>query len=267
MQPSATTLKPEGTTRWQKARRWAGKLFGTIVVLAMLAAGWEFHQFSEDPEHYLVNRYGTGLGKVTSVEVLSLGPEASTELAARFPGLPTYRRRLWSENKYLVYRRADVEGAAAQRLADLWRRQDYITSEQAGCHEPGYAIRFYFGPWRRLEVTLCWQCDNIAFPLLGTEVWNTFDAHGTNGLALLSSLKAIAPTFDYTNAVVSTAELNGRVEAVLQGREAVWKFVEWVEHSPQRQEFLAEIGRRLPNLSTNETKVAVGLVRDFKLTN
>lgn len=237
------------------------------MVLGMLAAGWEFRQFSEDPDHYLVNRYGRGLGKVTSVEVLSLGPEASTELAARFPGLSKYRRRWWSEDTYLIYRQETINGDAAQRFADLWRGQDFITEGKILCHEPGYAIRFYFGPWKRLEVTVCWQCNNIAFPLLGTEDWIIFGAHGTNGLGLLSSLKTIAPAFDYTNAVIAPAELNRRVEAVLQGRGVVSEFVEWVEHSPQRQEFFSEIGRRLPNLSTNETKVAVGLVRDFKLTN
>jgi hypothetical protein len=267
MLPTEPLPTPVRSPRWRRVAKTVGNLLATIVLLWMLAAGWELYQFSKEPENYLVNRYGRGLGKVTSVEVLALGPEASTELAARFPGLPTYRRRLWSENTYLVYRRSKVEGTAAQRLADLWRRLEYITSEQAGCHEPGYAVRFYFGPWKRLEVTLCWQCDNIAFPLLWSESWNTFDAHGTNGAALLADLQVIAPTFNYTNGVVSASEVVSRVDAVLQEKEPKWGFAEWVEHSPQRREFVAKIGRRLPKLSTNETAMAVQLVMDLKLTN
>ena len=267
MQAAEITPKPEGTTRWQKARRWSGKLFGTMVVLGMLAAGWEFRQFSEDPARYLVNRYGRGLGKVTAVEVLSLGPEASTELAARFPGLPKYRRRGWSEDTDLIYRQETIRGDVAQRFADLWRRQDFITEGKTLCHEPGYAIRFYFGPWKRLEVTVCWQCDNIAFPLVGTEDLISFDAHGTNGLALLSSLKAIAPAFDYTNSTVAPEELRHRVSRVLGKQEPALEFVEWVLHSPQRDDFIAEVGRRLLDLSADETTVAIGLVGSFKLTN
>jgi hypothetical protein len=267
MLPTEPLPTPVRSPRWRRVAKIVGNLLATIVLLWMLAAGWELYQFSKDPENYLVNRYGRGLGKVTSAEVLSLGPEASTELAARFPRLPTYRRRPWSENTYLVHRRAEVKGIVAQQLADLWRRQEYIPHAQAGCHEPGYVIRFYIGPWKRLEVTLCWQCDNIAFPLLGTEEWNTFDAHGTNGAALLSALQTVAPTFNYTNDVVSASEVVSRVDAVLQEKEPKWDSVEWVEHSPQRREFVAEIGRRLPKLSINEKAVAVQLVMDLKLTN
>ena len=267
MRPTKPLPTPVRYPRWRRAAKTVGNLLATIVLLWMLAAGWEVYQFSEDPETYLVNRYGRGLGKVTSVEVLSLGPEASTQLASRFPGLPTYSRRLWSENTYLVHRRAEVKGIAAQQLADLWRRQDFITFARSLCHEPGYVVRFCFGPWKRLEVTICWECDNVAFPLLGTEECINFDAHGTNGLELLAALQSIAPAFDYTNSAVAPEELRQRVTRVLGKQEPAWEFVEWVLHSPQREDFIAEVGRRLLDLSADETTVAIGLVGSFKLTN
>ncbi len=265
--PTEPLPTPVRFSRWRRVAKAAGNLLATIVLLSMLAAGWEIHQFSKDPEHYHVNRYGRGLGKVTSVEVLSLGSEASTELAARFPGLQTYRRRLWSENTYLVHRRGEVNGIAAQQLANLWRRQDFVTFARSLCHEPGYVVRFCFGPWKRLEVTLCWKCDNIAFPLLGTDECINFDAHGTNGLALLAALQSIAPAFDYTNSAVAPEELRQRVSRVLDKQEPATEFVEWVLHSLQREDFIAEVGRRLLDLSADETMVAIGLVGSFKLTN
>ena len=36
-----------------------------------------------------------------------------------------------------------LKGVEAQKLASLWRRQTY-TSSLSACHEPGYAIKFYY---------------------------------------------------------------------------------------------------------------------------
>src|SRR5205807_586804 len=36
-----------------------------------------------------------------------------------------------------------LKGAEAQKVASLWRRQTY-TSNLSACHEPAYAIKFYY---------------------------------------------------------------------------------------------------------------------------
>lgn len=55
-----------------------------------------------------------------------------------------------------------LKGAEAQRLAFLWRRQTY-TSSLAACHEPAYAIKFYFRKRLIAYASVCWSCNSIYF--------------------------------------------------------------------------------------------------------
>jgi hypothetical protein len=55
-----------------------------------------------------------------------------------------------------------LQGAEAQRLASLWRRQTY-TSSLAACHEPAYAIKFYSGRRLVAYASVCWSCNSIYF--------------------------------------------------------------------------------------------------------
>jgi hypothetical protein len=53
-----------------------------------------------------------------------------------------------------------LNGAEAQRIASLWRRQTY-TSSMGACHNPAYAIKFYFRGKLLAYATICWSCNNI----------------------------------------------------------------------------------------------------------
>jgi hypothetical protein len=55
-----------------------------------------------------------------------------------------------------------LTGAEARKVASLWRRQTY-TSSLAACHEPGYAIKFYYRERLIAYATVCWSCNNIFF--------------------------------------------------------------------------------------------------------
>lgn len=53
-----------------------------------------------------------------------------------------------------------LKGAAARKVASLWRRQTY-TSALAACHNPAYAIRFYAQGKLLVYASVCWSCNNI----------------------------------------------------------------------------------------------------------
>lgn len=55
-----------------------------------------------------------------------------------------------------------LKGAAAQKVASLWRRQSY-TSNLAACHEPGYAIKFFSRGRLIAYASVCWSCNSIFF--------------------------------------------------------------------------------------------------------
>jgi hypothetical protein len=55
-----------------------------------------------------------------------------------------------------------LKGAAAQKVAALWRRQTY-TGSQAACHEPAYAIKFYSRRKLIAYASVCWSCNNMYF--------------------------------------------------------------------------------------------------------
>ena len=55
-----------------------------------------------------------------------------------------------------------LKGAEAQKVASLWRRQTY-TSSVAACHEPAYAIKFYFRERLIAYASVCWSCNSIFF--------------------------------------------------------------------------------------------------------
>jgi len=55
-----------------------------------------------------------------------------------------------------------LERSEAQKVASLWRRQTY-TSNDSACHEPAYAIKFYYRGKLIAYATVCWACDTIFF--------------------------------------------------------------------------------------------------------
>jgi hypothetical protein len=55
-----------------------------------------------------------------------------------------------------------LKGDEAQKVASLWHRQTY-TSSLAACHEPAYAIKFYYRKRLIGYASVCWSCNSIFF--------------------------------------------------------------------------------------------------------
>ena len=55
-----------------------------------------------------------------------------------------------------------LQGAEAQKVASLWRRQTY-TSRLSACHEPAFAIKFYNRENLIAYASVCWSCNSILF--------------------------------------------------------------------------------------------------------
>jgi hypothetical protein len=227
-------------------------------------------QLLTNHDDYLGGRYGSGLGWVSSIEVASLGPRATKELLSHFPDTPRHRRWPWSDEEYFVHKQRTVRGLEALRLAAHWRNLSF-GGDGALCHEPGFVLRFYLGPWKRAELTTCWKCSNLAVPAVFWESYLEFDALSTNGLALLEELKRIAPLpvptdFNYTNALLSQSDLEFRVFDLLRdprNRETQ----EWIRHSPQKAHFLDVVTARLTATNPFALKSAIYLASAFELTN
>lgn len=73
-----------------------------------------------------------------------------------------------------------LEGAEAQKLASLWRRQTY-TSGLAACHNPAYAVKFYSRGKLLAYASVCWSCNNIFMitpKLTTTQSFRGYDRRG-----------------------------------------------------------------------------------------
>lgn len=215
----------------------------------MTASFWEFYQ-GLTKDGYLRRKYITDLGRITSVEIISLGEYPSPGLEKHFPHLTPYRRHFWSEAGRYVHSKKRITGRDAQEFASLWRSQKFIDGA-AGCHEPAYVLRFYLGPWKRAEITVCWQCFNAEVPWAVLAAPISFDAHGTNGVTLFDLAKQWAPlstaeTYAYTNPAISSQEVKRQVsEARHYDNEATRDFVEYVAHSESREALENEISAGL----------------------
>jgi hypothetical protein len=55
-----------------------------------------------------------------------------------------------------------LKGSEAEKVASLWRRQTY-TSSLSACHEPAYAIKFYYRERLIAYASVCWSCNSIYF--------------------------------------------------------------------------------------------------------
>lgn len=59
-----------------------------------------------------------------------------------------------------------LQGAEAQALLSLWRTQTLDCEPRDGislCHGPNFALSFYAGDARVVEVELCWSCQEASF--------------------------------------------------------------------------------------------------------
>lgn len=73
-----------------------------------------------------------------------------------------------------------LTGAAAKKLAALWRKQTYTSSDSA-CHEPAYAIKFYSRGKLLAHATVCWSCNNMYFITPHLERQQTFEGGNKRG--------------------------------------------------------------------------------------
>ncbi|HEX8491394.1 MAG TPA: hypothetical protein VF658_01005 [Pyrinomonadaceae bacterium] len=85
-----------------------------------------------------------------------------------------------------------VGGAAARKIAGLWRTQTYGPDNSA-CHYPAYAIRFYVKgqPW--VYASVCWACSNIKFFAPDFKGGLHFEGDNKNGQQLLQIFKEAFP--------------------------------------------------------------------------
>ena len=82
-----------------------------------------------------------------------------------------------------------LHGAAAQRIADLWR--SLPPGEQSRCHIPPYGVRFRAGADLVCVASICWQCDNIYGRATGVDVHYEFDSGSPVAQQLLSELHEV----------------------------------------------------------------------------
>lgn len=239
-----------------------------VALAGWLAAnGWEFVRGYKNPE-YFRRKYGSELGWITSVEIVSLGQYPRPALQTHFPELVPYRRHFWSESGPYVYLKKRITGRNARNFADLWRAQKF-NGDETMCHEPAYVFRFFLGPWKRAEITVCWHCFNAEVPAAWTQTAISFNAQGTNGLALFDLAKHWAPlptreTYEYTNPPVSRAEVKRLVaEASAGDYDSARNFSEYVFYSASRVDLEDEISSRLDVPSEVTRRWAAGLLADL----
>ena len=247
------------------------KAGGLLILGWLVSIAWEINQYSRYGDAYLLRRYGTELPWITSAEVISLGPWVSETLDPHFRKTARYRRWPWSEDKRFVFKRKTIRGEEARKLAALWRRQTFLPGT-IGCHEPGYVLRFYTGPLKRAEITLCWHCSNAAFPAVFDESLIVFEAFGTNGTALLETLQHFAPLptaadFNYTNAPISVTEVEQRIAEAMKPKRQydLWRsLAEFAVHSPQRDQFESSLGAKLGSDRSHEVHAAIAIIEMMK---
>ena len=87
-----------------------------------------------------------------------------------------------------------VEGAAAQALADIWRKLP--PGHQRRCHNPRYGVRFLAHREVACEATVCWSCHNVHGVLAGGPFAYEFDADADVSRELLREVRRLAGPAD-----------------------------------------------------------------------
>jgi hypothetical protein len=80
-----------------------------------------------------------------------------------------------------------LDGAAAQRIADLWRKLP--PGEQARCHVPRYGLCFYTGERVVCQASVCWECNNLVGEAEGRELHYEFDGKHSTSQELLTEVR------------------------------------------------------------------------------
>ena len=132
---------------------------GVLSLLAALAGicaffGWPLYlKRAEDTTLASVARHSQ---EITAVEVLrltergSVGPAGSYDLG-------------YNRSRRGIAERAMLAGAQASTLVKHWGEIRFATLLMAGCHEPGFVLRFLTGHRCVLEVAVCFDCENVSW--------------------------------------------------------------------------------------------------------
>lgn len=80
-----------------------------------------------------------------------------------------------------------VRGAAAARIADLWRRLP--PGMPARCHVPPFGLRFVAGGAVVCQGSVCWKCNNVYGDAGGDPIRYSFDAEAEVSRTLLAELR------------------------------------------------------------------------------
>jgi hypothetical protein len=82
-----------------------------------------------------------------------------------------------------------VSGAAADRIAELWRCLPQ--GNQARCHTPPFGLRFYSGEQVICQASVCWECNNIFGDFSGKPLHYEFDAEATPSKQLFAEIQKV----------------------------------------------------------------------------
>ena len=235
---------------------WLKRLLLGLGTLVILLGAWWVWTVHPPTEGQAIKRLGNGLPKVDRVEVIALGPVASKRLLQYFPTNEHYHVAGNADEHRFAHRRAIVKGQEAEAIAQLWRAQTF-EGHGAACHEPGYALRFYRGPLKLLETTVCWMCSNVILPIRFELHEVGFGADSPEGQRLLKYLQSVAPlpsedAYNYTNAPITLDEVVSRTARAVSAYHN-HDFLEHATHSPQLPAFQSNLLAHLSN-SRPETR-------------
>lgn len=231
-------------------KAWLKRLLIGLATLVILLGAWWVCTFHPPADGQAIKRLGNGLPTVDRVEVIALGPVASKRLLQYFPTNEHYHVAGNGDQHRFAHRRAILSGHDAEAIAQLWRAQTF-EGHGAACHEPGYALRFYRGPFKLLETTVCWMCFNVILPVRFELHEVGFGAGSPEGQRLLNHLQSVAPlpnedAYNYTNAPITLDEVATRTARAVSTYHN-HDFLEHAAHSPQLPAFQTALLGHLSN--------------------
>lgn len=80
-----------------------------------------------------------------------------------------------------------VTGERATQISELWRALP--AGEQMRCHIPPFGLRFILNRAPVLEVSICWECNNVYGYEGDQPIHFEFDASATSSKELLNTLE------------------------------------------------------------------------------
>jgi hypothetical protein len=109
------------------------------------------------------------------------------------PGTNTFCIGL--EDWYVPIVKTEVlEDSLAEEIAMLWRKIPFGEDYSAKCHNPRYALVFYSDASPSLAASVCWECNNFYFSIVGEKpAFSGFDGQSKEAQSLLKKLQTILP--------------------------------------------------------------------------